>query len=262
MAPKFGAAPFVLIRMESAKLTHADFPRRIPAPVPQLSLWQVDLNDPAHAARIAAAACLCSREQAHCATLRQAADRRRFSGARVGLRTVLAQRLGCAPSALRFRTGSHGKPYVEAPGTAAFNVAHAGDYAWIALAEAGGEVGVDIERIDPALGLAAMRELAAHCLTPRECAWLASLPAHAWPSSFFLLWTAKEALLKALGLGIADHLQHVSVVADGAGGACRLAVVPEPGQLAAHAAALARIQLYRLAGPDGYAAAMAWVPPA
>lgn len=252
--------------MACRDLSRPDFPRRIPAPLPHLSLWQVDLHDPAHARVIAAADCLCPAEQAHCASLRQPADRRRFAGARVALRTVLAQRLGCAPSALRFRTGSHGKPYVEGPAAPAFNVAHAGDHAWIALAEAGGEVGVDIERIDPALGLAAMREMAAHCLTQRERAWLAPLPADAWPRAFFLLWTAKEALLKALGLGIADHLQHVSVVAegleDGLGGACRLAVVPESGQLAGHAAALARMQLYRLAGPDGYAAAMAWVPSA
>ncbi|SOY64375.1 4'-phosphopantetheinyl transferase [Cupriavidus taiwanensis] len=256
--------------MDCKNLPHAAFPRRIPAPAPQLSLWRVDLGDPLHAQAIAAADCLSPAEQAHCATLRQAADRRRFRGARVALRTVLARRLDCAPSTLRFRTGSHGKPYVEDTAAPAFNVAHAGDYAWIALAEAGGEVGVDIERIDPALGLAAMRELAAHCLTPRERAWLALLPARAWPRGFFLLWTAKEALLKALGLGIADHLQHVSVVADGRGGAGRLAVVPESGQFAGefagqfagHAAALARMRLYRLAAPDGYAAAIAWVPPA
>ncbi|MFS8932743.1 4'-phosphopantetheinyl transferase family protein [Cupriavidus taiwanensis] len=254
--------PFVMTRMDCPKLRQAGFPRRLPAPLPQLWLWQVDLADPVHAAAIAAASCLCPAEQAHCATLRQAADRRRFTGARVALRTVLAQRLDCLPSTLRFRTGSHGKPYLEGIAAPVFNVAHAGDYAWIALAEAGGQVGVDIERIDPALGRAAMRELAAHCLTPRERAWLALLPADAWPRAFFLLWTAKEALLKALGLGIADHLQHVSVVADGRGGAGRLAVVPEAGQLAGHAAALARMRLYRLAAPDGYAAAIAWVPPA
>nr|WP_232344635.1 4'-phosphopantetheinyl transferase superfamily protein [Cupriavidus taiwanensis] len=234
--------------------------------MPQLSLWQVDLADPVHAAAIAVASCLAPAEQAHCATLRQAADRRRFTGARVALRTVLARRLDCSPATLRFGSGNHGKPYLEGIAAPPFNVAHAGDYAWIVLAEAGGEVGVDIERIDPALGLAAMRELAAHCLTPRERAWLAPLPADAWPRAFFLLWTAKEALLKALGLGIADHLQHVSVVADGQGGAGRLAVVPESGKLAGqftgHAAALARMRLYRLAAPDGYAAAIAWVPPA
>ncbi|SOY66755.1 4'-phosphopantetheinyl transferase [Cupriavidus taiwanensis] len=260
---KFVSPPFVPNRMECRDLAPAAaaFPRRIPAPLPQLSLWQVELADPGHARAIAAADCLCQTEQAHCATLRQAADRRRFTGARVALRTVLAQWLDCAPSTLRLRTGSHGKPYVEAAGAPAFNVAHAGDYAWIALAEAG-EVGVDIERIDPALGQAEMHEIAAHCLTPRERAWLALLPAHARPRAFFTLWTAKEALLKALGLGIADHLRHVSVMADGPGGACRLAVLREPGQLAGHAAALARMQLYRVAGPDGYAAAMAWVPPA
>lgn len=248
--------------MACRDLSHCAFPRRIPAPLPHLSLWQVDLHDPAHAGVIAAADCLCHAEQAHCASLRLPADRRRFAGARVALRTVLAPRLGCTPAALQFRTGSHGKPYVEGPAAPAFNVAHAGDHAWIALAEAGGEVGVDIERMDPALDRETLRELAAHCFTRGERAWLARLPADAWPRAFFLLWTAKEALLKALGLGIADHLQHVSVMADGLGGACRLAVVPESGQLAAHAAALARIRLYRLAGPEGYAAAMAWVPPA
>ncbi len=68
-------------------------------------------------------------------------------------------------------------------------------------------------------------------------------------------------MLKALGIGIADHLQHVSVIIRAAGDA-RHAVVPESGLPAAHAAALARTRLYALAAPDGYAAAMAWLPPA
>ncbi|WP_354683436.1 4'-phosphopantetheinyl transferase superfamily protein [Cupriavidus necator] len=230
-----------------------------------MSLWQVDLQDPAHiGAREArgTATCLCPAEQAHAASLRQPADRLRFAATRVALRTLLGRCVGCPPASLQFRTGQHGKPFLDVFGAPGFNVSHAGGYAWIAIAGGGGEVGVDIERIDPALGPQAIREMAAHCLTPRELAWLAALHAEAWPGAFFALWTAKEAVLKALGLGIADHLQHVSVVAGAQGEAHRFAAVPEAGQLAGHAAALARTRLYGRQAPAGYAAAMAWLPPA
>lgn len=256
--------------MDVRNLTFAAMwiPRQLPSPVPQVALWQLDLEAPSSGEM--ATDCLSAAERAHVAALRRPADRQRFAATRTALRRLLGQALGCAPEALMLEAGPHGKPVLSMPGAPAFNVSHAGDHAWIALTQAhpgGGEqVGVDIEWMDPALDRDTLRGMAEHCLTPRERAWLESLPPQAWRHGFFTLWTAKEALLKALGVGIADHLQHVSVVPGADGAVRRHAVLPEPGQgaapMAAHAAALARIQLYGLQAPAGYAAAMAWLPPA
>lgn len=239
----------------------------VPSPMPSVALWQLHL-DAKSASSETLIARLNTEERAHAASFRQQSDRLRYAATRAVLRALLGQRLGVPADSLRFETGPHGKPRLDIPTAPGFNVSHAGDFAWIALAEGGGEVGVDIERIDPGLGQDALREMAAQCLTERERDWLHAMPAAAWPAAFYLLWTAKEALLKALGLGIADHLQHVSVAVDtsqndgaGAPKPRRLAVHPESDQIAAHAAALARTRLYPLEAPPGYAAAMAWLPP-
>jgi len=243
-------------------------PRQLASPVPDVALWQLDLKD-AVVSLPAATNCLNAAERDHAAALRRPADRLRFVATRSALRWLLGQALDCALDALTLETGPHGKPRLAMPGAPAFNVSHAGDHAWIALTQArhgGGEqVGVDIEWMDPALDPDTLRGIADHCLTRRERAWLESLPPPATRHGFFTLWTAKEALLKALGVGIADHLQHVSVVPGAEGAVRRHAVLPEPGQgaaMAPHEAALARIQLYGLQAPAGYAAAMAWLPPA
>lgn len=233
---------------------------RLPSPLPTVALWQLDLKDLAEIGEMAAA-CLSPEERARHAALRHPRDQLRYAATRTALRCLLARRLQCEPASLCLMSGAHGKPALAMAGAPAFNVSHAGDHAWIAIADCGAKVGVDIERIDATLTQAALRDMAVHCLTARECAWLEAQPADAWPRAFFTLWTAKEALLKALGIGIADHLQHVSVIMRAAGDA-RHAVVPESGLPAAHAAALARTRLYALAAPDGYAAAMAWLPPA
>lgn len=244
-------------------------PRQLPSPVPNVALWQIDLTD-SPIGQERAAGCLSAAERAHAAALRRPADQLRFAATRTALRRLLGQALECPPDALTLEARPHGKPVLAMPGAPAFNVSHAGDHGWIALTRAhpgiGEQVGVDIEWMDPALDRDTLRGMADHCLTPRERAWLALLPPSAWRQGFFTLWTAKEALLKALGVGIADHLQHVSVVPGADGAICRHAVQPEPGQgaapMAAHSDALARIQLYGLQAPAGYAAAMAWLPPA
>ena len=239
----------------------------LPSPMPSVALWQLHL-DGKSASRGMLIECLNAEEQARAANLRLQSDRLRYAATRAALRALLGRRLDLPADSLRFETGPHGKPWLDISAAPGFNVSHAGDFAWIALAEGGGEVGVDIEWIDPGLGQDSLREMATHCLTARERDWLETMPAAAWPEAFHLLWTAQEALLKALGLGIADHLQHVSVAVDtkqgdvgDAHGARWLTVRPESGQLAAHTAALARTRLYRLDAPPGYAAAMAWLPP-
>lgn len=245
--------------METSRLFDAY--RRLSSPASAVALWQVDLawpgiDEPAWD-------CLSPEEHAHRASLRQAADRRRYAATRTALRRLLAQQLRCPPASLRFAAGAHGKPMLDMPGAPAFNVSHAGDYAWLAIGEAPGcdAVGVDIERIDPTLQGDWLHGVAAHSLTPCERAWLGAQPAALMQGAFFSLWTAKEALLKALGVGIAEHLLHVSVLPSRDSARSRFTVMPESGPFAAFAAALARCELYGLRAPDGYAAAMAWLPP-
>ncbi|WP_420997395.1 4'-phosphopantetheinyl transferase family protein [Cupriavidus sp. 30B13] len=244
-----------------AALPPAALPLRLPSPGPALALWRLDLSGRGMALADALT-CLSGPEQARCAALRRPADRLRFAVTRASLRLLLAGRLGLPPQALPLGAGAHGKPCLGLPGAPAFNVSHAGAHGLVALAQAPQvtAVGVDVERIDAALDPPALREMARVCFTPRERAWLAARAAAQWPAAFHALWTAKEALLKAPGVGIAAHLQQVSVLPAGAG--ARFAVMPETREAAALLCDGRVPRLYALPAPPGYAAAVAWLAPA
>ena len=87
------------------------------------------------------------------------------------------------------RYGAYGKPF--APGYPGFNLSHSGP--WCVLAMGEGDIGVDIEAPDEAhLCVAPM------VYTPEEQAWMRESPLE----RFYMLWTWKESVMKAMGLGM------------------------------------------------------------
>lgn len=79
----------------------------------------------------------------------------------------------------------------------------------MALALARSPVGVDVELVGPA------QEPAWNMLSPREQAALRRHPAEdRWPA-FLALWTAKEAYLKAIGLGLSREPRTIDVTVQG-----------------------------------------------
>jgi 4'-phosphopantetheinyl transferase len=98
------------------------------------------------------------------------------------------------------------------------SLSHSGGYAALAQAPTGHAVGVDLERLRPRPVL----ELARHVCTSREIAALDALDADARLHHFYLLWTVKEAALKALGLDFPAGLRAVELLRDPAAGSWRL----------------------------------------
>lgn len=143
-------------------------------------------------------------ERERCLQYRQPGDRLRYALCRVVLRQLLAERLHRAAQDIRIDTGPWGKPRLAQDEGLHFNLSHSGRCALIALSTAG-SVGVDIERVPVAPGVA---ELLAS-LTPGERHYCAL---NARAQAFFRVWCGKEAVLKALGVGIAQHLCSVSVI--------------------------------------------------
>lgn len=94
-----------------------------------------------------------------------------------------------------------GRPEVYAPDgrTLAVSVSHV-DGLVVVAARPGGPVGVDVERRRPLPALA----LAERWYDPAEVAWLRARDPAGRELDFLRLWTAKEAVGKALGAGLRD----------------------------------------------------------
>lgn len=111
-------------------------------------------------------------------------DKVRCLTAGLMLRAVLG-----ADRAQHIILSSLGKPYL--PDGPHFNLSHSGDQ--VVLAVDNHVIGVDAERIAPY-----PKAVARRVFTPREQAWLQNLNAD---EAFYRLWTGKESIMKALGLG-------------------------------------------------------------
>ena len=142
------------------------------------------------------------------ARFRVEAARHRFVTARAMLRLILARSTGIAPEHLTFVFGEHGKPRLETGGPC-FNLAHSGDTVVVAVAV--DQVGVDVEDLR---ALPNAERLARRICTPQELDALLSLSEPHRNDALLQLWTAKEAVLKALGSGIAGGMRSVEVAVD------------------------------------------------
>lgn len=135
--------------------------------------------------------------------------RARFVAGRARLREILGRRLGISPAGIAFTYGPHGRPLLAGIG---FSLAHAGDHAALALGP-GPMLGLDLERLQP------VDPATAHqYLSSREQAEISALPADARDLARLRAWTRKEAVTKALGVGLAADFARVEVAMD-----------PEPG---------------------------------
>jgi 4'-phosphopantetheinyl transferase len=134
--------------------------------------------------------------------------RRRFVAARGILREVLGACLGVLPSSLIFTHGPHGKPRLAGEGREiSFNISHSGEVVLCAVCK-GAEVGVDVERVRTDVDHLAV---AGRFFSPREVAELRSLADQTRTRAFFSCWTRKEAIIKALGVGLPNMLKDFDV---------------------------------------------------
>lgn len=163
-------------------------------------------------------------------------------------RPVLARYAGLPAAALTLTADTYGKPHLAAPSSLAFNLSHCGDIVLLAIAR-GVEPGVDVEALRPR---PRALQLAQRYFTADETAALAALPGDDRQQAFYRLWTAKEAVLKALGRGLAFGLERVGFRLTAGG----TAVLPQDFQDAA--APASAWQLHALAPAPGHLGALAW----
>jgi 4'-phosphopantetheinyl transferase len=127
-------------------------------------------------------------------------DRRTYVAAHALLRRALRDLLGGEePVLVREPLGRPQlDPAQRARSALSFNLTHTRGFAACAIRR-GGPVGIDAEDVRRPIDVDAV---AARWFAPTERRLLAILPEAARADAFFRIWTAKEAILKAAGLGL------------------------------------------------------------
>lgn len=138
----------------------------------------------------------------------RAQDRQRFIAARGHLRVLLGRYLQCQPEQLVFTYNEYGKPALADAAAPRFNLAHSEGLALYAVSQAQ-PLGIDVEAECAAVEFEALWTRIASAA--EQGLWPA-LPQPLRRRAFFQLWTRKEAVIKALGLGLSFPLVSLTVL--------------------------------------------------
>ena len=196
----------------TAELQNQDWPvtERTPSlSAGEVHLWLIPTNQPEDVQNRAYAT-LDTDEKARADRFRVDHARQQHIIAHAALRTLLAEYQQIPARDLRFMQGERGKPVLETshhPAPLHFNLSHSGEYALLGLCR-DHPLGVDIEQkstIRDAPGLIK------RFFTSIEARQLEGLSGAALLDRFYRLWTCKEALLKAEGVGITGGLDGFAI---------------------------------------------------
>lgn len=180
-----------------------------------LHLWFAFPHDLADEEAAAACALLLSPEEhAHWQRFRHAEKRRESLATRALARVALSHVSPRAPREWAFAVNPRGKPRPEPECGLRFNLSNATELV-VCLVAQDAEVGVDVE---PFRRAPQILRVVDEVFSPLERSQLAELPEDARSARAVMLWTLKEAYIKARGLGLALPLQKISFVFDAAGG--------------------------------------------
>jgi 4'-phosphopantetheinyl transferase len=138
-------------------------------------------------------------EQQKAVRFRLAADKKNYVVGKHVLKLIVAGFLHIEPGELKFNKAANGKPKVHGIN---FNIAHTSKYVFIAISSA--DIGIDVEYVNPSFKYTNVLN---NCFSKDE---IESVIESDTPlRHFYLLWTRKEALIKATGEGINNTFKHI-----------------------------------------------------
>lgn len=175
--------------------------RRQPRPG-EVHLWWIDLNRPDFDEYV-----LSDEERCRAAAFRLQQARRFFIRRRVALRQILSSYLLVPPRDVPLGAGPLGKPEIMSTRNGPrFNASSSGSVACVALCSSG-LIGVDLEARGDGHPVPPARLFA----STREQASLAAAPEGERHRQTLELWTMKEAVAKASGVGVSDGLEALEI---------------------------------------------------
>lgn len=171
------------------------FPDHHHPPSGEVHLWTADLEtcEP-FAPRLGAL--LSVEEKNRCRRIRSREVARQRLLSRGILREILARYTGENPQKLDLRVTAGGKPFLTGSDLV-FNISHSKNL-FLCGASRNADIGVDIQEV---FTISNLPWIISSYFSPAEQMYLSALPKTELQETFFSIWTAKEAWLKALGEG-------------------------------------------------------------
>lgn len=123
-------------------------------------------------------------------------DQKKFIICRALIKVILSKYCNISPAAIKLSYNAYQKPYLAARPQLQFNLSHTKEWGIFSIYKRG-VIGVDIEAIAVVNDLENIMNLFASTFE-QEWVLVASIL-----KRFFMLWSAKEALIKAYGVGFA-----------------------------------------------------------
>lgn len=149
------------------------------------------------------ASTLSLKEKKKAVRFRRELDRQVFVAGRGMLRVLIGECLELFPNEIDIVEERFGKPYLKGYRESfQFNISNSGHYVAIALHPGSQQIGVDLEMVNPHFEY---WEVAGDYFSAEECD---SVFSH---HDFYRIWTRKEALLKATGVGLAEGLNELDL---------------------------------------------------
>jgi 4'-phosphopantetheinyl transferase len=206
---RYGSGHAMVEEMSLSPSTRVASLRQLPdLAAGQVHVWKIWQEE----ARFADFTSLLSNEEMERASrLRTAALFHRFAANHGMLRILLGSYLGMDPRRLQFAANPYGKPSLREMGLhLRFNMTHSDDLTLIAVCLQS-EVGIDVETVRP---VEEWEEIAKSHFSDDEYRCLLAepmQPADLQRDAFFRCWTRKEAVIKAIGMGLSMPLSSFTV---------------------------------------------------
>ena len=126
------------------------------------------------------------------------------------LRQVLSHHTKTHPYDIEFFIGKYGKPYLKNnQQNIEFNMSHSKDILCIVVTK-DEEIGVDIEFKDSSINIEELQNLV---FSTQETKYINSLESRAQKRDcFYNLWTLKESMVKAIGLGLSYPINQINLI--------------------------------------------------
>jgi len=206
------------------RVTGAERQDHIALELNAVHLWGIELDGSAHCLE-RCAGWLDEVERHRAARLVREEIRKRYVLAHGGLRAVLSRYLGINPDVVSLDRSATGKPFLTRElrdrSAITFNLSHAHGRALVAVSRAQ-EVGIDLE---PVRSDIQVENLSRRYFTQSEHTTIMQSAPDQRSAIFFRYWVAKEAVLKAQGIGLSGLTGcEITLGADGVGKDVRVRV--------------------------------------